>query len=84
MMEEYKKMRTCLPPGLQFYPTDEELILCFLYYKAARLSYNYLDLIPDLDICLADPRHDQLKGAHTFLSVYMYRLLGVKLFLQDT
>ncbi|KAG8383848.1 hypothetical protein BUALT_Bualt04G0056400 [Buddleja alternifolia] len=43
-----------LPPGFQFDPTDEELIVYFLNYKAVSLPC-YPNIIPDLDICAADP-----------------------------
>eukprot|EP00262_Sarcandra_glabra_P000261 TRINITY_DN10321_c0_g1_i1.p1 TRINITY_DN10321_c0_g1~~TRINITY_DN10321_c0_g1_i1.p1 ORF type:complete len:198 (+),score=31.82 TRINITY_DN10321_c0_g1_i1:170-763(+) len=47
-------MAISLPPGLQFYPTDEELVVHFLRPKAKFLSSN-LDVIPDLDLNLYDP-----------------------------
>ncbi|KAA8531084.1 hypothetical protein F0562_005793 [Nyssa sinensis] len=43
-----------LPPGFQFDPTDEELILHFLYHKVARLPFNP-NLIPELDLFPCDP-----------------------------
>ncbi|PON33757.1 NAC domain containing protein [Parasponia andersonii] len=39
-----------LPPGFQFRPTDEELVLHFLYPKAFRLPCNHPNIIPDLDL----------------------------------
>ncbi|XP_022896490.1 NAC domain-containing protein 104-like [Olea europaea var. sylvestris] len=36
------------PPGFYFDPTDEELVLYFLYHKAANMPCNF-DIIPDLD-----------------------------------
>ncbi|KAI3451558.1 hypothetical protein Pfo_008223 [Paulownia fortunei] len=43
-----------LPPGFQFDPTDEELIVHFLCGRAASLPCCP-DIIPDLDISAADP-----------------------------
>ena len=43
-----------LPPGFLFSPTDEELVLHFLYSKAS-LSPCHPSIIPDLDLSLADP-----------------------------
>ncbi|KAG6398513.1 hypothetical protein SASPL_139976 [Salvia splendens] len=43
-----------LPPGFQFDPTDEELIVSFLYRRAANLPC-YPNIIPDLDIYSAHP-----------------------------
>ncbi|RVW86838.1 NAC domain-containing protein 104 [Vitis vinifera] len=43
-----------LPPGFQFYPTDEELVLDFLYRKASLLPC-YPNIIPDLDSYVHDP-----------------------------
>ncbi|XP_077213786.1 NAC domain-containing protein 104-like [Tasmannia lanceolata] len=43
-----------LPPGFQFYPTDEELVTHFLYCKAGLLPCNP-DIIPDLDLHRYDP-----------------------------
>ncbi|XP_077251473.1 NAC domain-containing protein 104-like [Tasmannia lanceolata] len=45
---------TNLPPGFRFYPTDEELVLHFLYRKAALLPCHP-DIIPDLDLHRYDP-----------------------------
>uniref|UniRef100_A0A2N9J5M8 NAC domain-containing protein n=1 Tax=Fagus sylvatica TaxID=28930 RepID=A0A2N9J5M8_FAGSY len=41
-----------LPPGFHFCPTDEELVLHFLFRKASLLPC-YPDIIPDLDLCKA-------------------------------
>ncbi|KAJ4715353.1 NAC domain protein [Melia azedarach] len=38
-----------LPPGFKFLPTDEELVLHFLYRKASLLPCNP-NIIPDLDL----------------------------------
>ncbi|XP_038723329.1 NAC domain-containing protein 104-like isoform X3 [Tripterygium wilfordii] len=43
-----------LPPGFQFCPTDEELVLHFLQPKASRLSCHP-DFIPVLDSYPLDP-----------------------------
>ncbi|KAK4416675.1 NAC domain-containing protein [Sesamum alatum] len=43
-----------LPPGFEFDPTDEELIVFFLRRRAASLPC-YPNIIPDLDIYAADP-----------------------------
>ncbi|KAG2716216.1 hypothetical protein I3843_03G115100 [Carya illinoinensis] len=43
-----------LPPGFRFCPTDEELVLHFLYRKASLLPCHP-NIIPDLDLCLHDP-----------------------------
>ncbi|KAF8411713.1 hypothetical protein HHK36_004271 [Tetracentron sinense] len=43
-----------LPPGFQFHPTDEELIVHFLYRKA-KLLPCHPDVIPDLDCYPLDP-----------------------------
>ncbi|XP_010270354.1 PREDICTED: NAC domain-containing protein 104-like [Nelumbo nucifera] len=43
-----------LPPGFRFYPTDEELVVHFLYRKAALLPCHP-DVIPDLDLYPYDP-----------------------------
>ncbi|XXG87135.1 hypothetical protein AAC387_Pa11g1897 [Persea americana] len=43
-----------LPPGFRFYPTDEELILHFLYRKAAHQPCHP-NIIPDLDLDCYDP-----------------------------
>ncbi|XP_061360560.1 NAC domain-containing protein 104-like [Gastrolobium bilobum] len=43
-----------LPPGFLFSPTDEELVLHFLYCKASLLPYNP-NIIPDLDLSLHVP-----------------------------
>ncbi|KAF9599729.1 hypothetical protein IFM89_001675 [Coptis chinensis] len=43
-----------LPPGFRFYPTDEELVVHFLYQKAARLPCQP-DIIPDLELYSYDP-----------------------------
>ncbi|PIM98281.1 hypothetical protein CDL12_29242 [Handroanthus impetiginosus] len=46
--------KTMLPPGFQFDPTDEELIVHFLCRRAASLPC-YPNIIPDLDFYAADP-----------------------------
>ncbi|KAI4367461.1 hypothetical protein MLD38_023197 [Melastoma candidum] len=43
-----------LPPGFQFYPTDEELIVHFLHRKALLLPCHP-DIIPDLGLYLYEP-----------------------------
>ncbi|KAK9167263.1 hypothetical protein Scep_002454 [Stephania cephalantha] len=43
-----------LPPGFHFSPTDEELIVHFLYRKAMLLPCNP-DIIPDLDLHSYNP-----------------------------
>ncbi|KAJ4966842.1 hypothetical protein NE237_018691 [Protea cynaroides] len=43
-----------LPPGFRFSPTDEELIVHFLYRKASVLPCHP-DVIPDLDLYPYDP-----------------------------
>ncbi|MED6110405.1 hypothetical protein PIB30_042573 [Stylosanthes scabra] len=43
-----------LPPGFLFSPTDEELVLHFLYSKASLLPCHP-NIIPDLDLDLSDP-----------------------------
>ncbi|XP_054820225.1 NAC domain-containing protein 104-like [Prosopis cineraria] len=48
-----------LPPGFHFSPTDEELVLHFLYSKVS-LSPCHPNIIPDLDISVSDPW--ELKG----------------------
>ncbi|KAG2711549.1 hypothetical protein I3760_04G081900 [Carya illinoinensis] len=42
-----------LPPGFRFCPTDEELVLHFLFQKASLLLIPcHPSIIPDLDLCL--------------------------------
>ncbi|KAF5457855.1 hypothetical protein F2P56_021932 [Juglans regia] len=41
-----------LPPGFRFCPTDEELVLHFLFHKASLLLPCHPSIIPDLDLCL--------------------------------
>ncbi|GAB4838317.1 hypothetical protein Ancab_027847 [Ancistrocladus abbreviatus] len=43
-----------LPPGFQFHPTDEELVLHFLQSKVSRLP-SHPDVIPDLDLLPHNP-----------------------------
>ncbi|XP_062149341.1 NAC domain-containing protein 104-like [Alnus glutinosa] len=43
-----------LPPGFRFCPTEEELVLHFLFRKASLLPCHP-DIIPDLDLCMHDP-----------------------------
>ncbi|XP_051127288.1 NAC domain-containing protein 104-like [Andrographis paniculata] len=43
-----------LPPGLQFDPTDEELVVYFLCRRERNLPFNP-NIIPDLDIYASDP-----------------------------
>lgn len=43
-----------LPPGFQFLPTDEELVLHFLYPKASLLPCHP-NIIPELNPQLYDP-----------------------------
>ncbi|XP_022773807.1 NAC domain-containing protein 104-like [Durio zibethinus] len=44
-----------LPPGFQFRPTDEELVLHFLYPRAMTLPAGHPSIIPELDIHLLHP-----------------------------
>ncbi|ESW31845.1 hypothetical protein PHAVU_002G273100 [Phaseolus vulgaris] len=44
-----------LPPGFSFSPTDEQLLLHFLYPKTSLPSHP--TIIPDLDLSLHDPWH---------------------------
>ncbi|KAL2532747.1 xylem NAC domain 1 [Abeliophyllum distichum] len=46
--------RSILPPGFCFDPTDEELIIYFLYQRAASLPC-YPNIIPDLDLYSSHP-----------------------------
>ncbi|XP_054804577.1 NAC domain-containing protein 104-like [Prosopis cineraria] len=46
--------RVNLPPGFLFSPTDEELVLHFLYPKASLLPCHP-NIIPDLDLSLSQP-----------------------------
>ncbi|CAI9766645.1 unnamed protein product [Fraxinus pennsylvanica] len=46
--------RSILPPGFYFDPTDEELVVYFLYHKASSMPCNP-NIIPDLDCFLPDP-----------------------------
>lgn len=43
-----------LPPGFYFSPTDEELVLHFLYSKASNLPYHP-NIIPHLHLSHIDP-----------------------------
>lgn len=43
-----------LPPGFYFSPTDEELVLHFLYSKISHLPCHP-NIIPDLDLHVYDP-----------------------------
>ncbi|KAJ8618823.1 hypothetical protein MRB53_015009 [Persea americana] len=43
-----------LPPGFRFHPTDEELVVHFLYRKVALLPCHP-DIIPDVDLYRYDP-----------------------------
>ncbi|XP_065011253.1 NAC domain-containing protein 104-like isoform X1 [Musa acuminata AAA Group] len=43
-----------LPPGFQFFPSDEELVLHFLHRKAALLPCHP-DIIPTIDLHHCDP-----------------------------
>ncbi|THU53855.1 hypothetical protein C4D60_Mb10t18800 [Musa balbisiana] len=43
-----------LPPGFQFFPSDEELVVHFLRPKAAHLPC-YPDIIPTIDLHHCDP-----------------------------
>ncbi|XP_039126183.1 NAC domain-containing protein 104 [Dioscorea cayenensis subsp. rotundata] len=45
---------TNLPPGFRFFPSDEELVVHFLYCKAAHLPCQP-DIIPTLDLYHCDP-----------------------------
>ncbi|KAK4264737.1 hypothetical protein QN277_025870 [Acacia crassicarpa] len=51
--------RVNLPPGFIFSPTDEELVLHFLYPKSFLLPFHP-NIIPDLDLSLFHP--SQLNG----------------------
>ncbi|XP_057770047.1 NAC domain-containing protein 104-like [Salvia miltiorrhiza] len=48
------EVKMVLPPGFQFDPTDEELIVSFLNRRAANLPC-YPNIIPDLDSYTAHP-----------------------------
>lgn len=48
-------MSVNLPPGFCFSPTDEELLLHFLYPKTSLPCHP--NIIPDLDLSLHDPWH---------------------------
>ncbi|XP_065046293.1 NAC domain-containing protein 104-like isoform X1 [Musa acuminata AAA Group] len=43
-----------LPPGFRFFPSDEELVVHFLYRKTALLPFHP-DIIPTLDLHRCDP-----------------------------
>lgn len=63
-----------LPPGFLFSPTDEELVLHFLYYKVSLLPCHP-NIIPELDLSLLDPW--KLNGmvqfsVQFFEIIYMY------------
>ncbi|RWV92223.1 hypothetical protein GW17_00045422 [Ensete ventricosum] len=55
-----------LPPGFQFFPSDEELVVHFLRRKAAQLPC-YPDIIPTIDLRHCDPW--DLNGQQTPLQV---------------
>ena len=59
-----------LPPGFSFSPTDEQLLLHFLYPKTSLPSHP--TIIPDLDLSLHDPWH--LNGIYlsTFIICNLY------------
>lgn len=67
-----------LPPGLQFDPTDEELIVSFLNRRAANLPC-YPHIIPDLHFYVAHPWG--LHGKRISLFNLIYNLLYI--FLQN-
>uniref|UniRef100_A0A453DMB9 NAC domain-containing protein n=2 Tax=Aegilops tauschii subsp. strangulata TaxID=200361 RepID=A0A453DMB9_AEGTS len=46
-------------PGFRFYPTDQELVVCFLTRKVLGLHMD-LDIIPVVDYCRFEPH--QLPG----------------------
>ncbi|KAJ0973158.1 hypothetical protein J5N97_021117 [Dioscorea zingiberensis] len=50
--EETSKVH--LPPGFHFFPSEEELVLHFLYHKVAHLPCQP-DIIPTLDLHHCDP-----------------------------
>lgn len=56
--------RVNLPPGFVFSPTDEELVLHFLYPKAFLLPCHP-NIIPELDLSLCHPF--QLNGMYMYV-----------------
>ncbi|KAF3789654.1 NAC domain-containing protein 72 [Nymphaea thermarum] len=43
-----------LPPGFRFYPTDEELVVHYLFKKVASPSFS-VSVITDIDLYKFDP-----------------------------
>lgn len=62
-----------LPPGFVFSPSDEELILHFLYSKASHLIPSHSNFIPHLDLSLLLPW--ELNGI--LLYYYYYTIIHV-------
>ncbi|PKA47951.1 NAC transcription factor 29 [Apostasia shenzhenica] len=60
-----------LPPGFQFFPSDEELIVHFLFYKAALLPIQP-DIIPVVDSHHCDPWELQGKALQGGGSWYFF------------
>lgn len=58
-----------LPPGFLFSPTDEELVLRFLYCKASLIPCHP-NIIPDLDPSLLHP--SQLNGMYVYLIKFLH------------
>lgn len=54
LLLEMGEERFNLPPGFRFHPTDEELVVHFLYRKVALLPCHP-DIIPDVDLDRYDP-----------------------------
>lgn len=57
-----------LPPGFRFHPTDEELVVQYLRNKAHMVSLPAANIIPEVDVCKADPW--DLPGTTTFRCSY--------------
>ncbi|KAE7998354.1 hypothetical protein FH972_002907 [Carpinus fangiana] len=60
-----------LPPGFRFCPTEEELVLHFLFPKASLLPCHP-DIIPDLDLCIHDPWELQGKALSSESIYYFF------------
>lgn len=64
-----------LPPGFFFSPTDEELVLHFLYCKASLIPCHP-NIIPDLDFSRLHPweLNGMLTSVQVFKTIYIYTL----------